>query len=797
VVVILNMENKITPLKVSILSRFIARIVFGQVWNGIQSKMENILKLNEISMNDFCICDNCPLKDEECVESEIHKNSDILFIGEAPGREEVLENRPFVGNSGDMLRPHVKKLEKMGLRISITNAVACHPPYNRTPDAKTIKCCNESLLEEIEYTDPKLIVAVGRVALKALLGSFTVHGKGITKLNGKVIHDYHIPIIAVIHPSYELRNPVSAKGMFDRGMMSVYSYFQKEPKIKYTKSKALPTAKQLHGMDIETKFKAEYVHFKEDERAPRPADGEFVCISMSDGKKSYFSYDLKKHKRALEKTPLVCHNAQYEWAWMLANGIDANIVDDTKLLAYLYDQRLSLDLESLCVYFGIDKPYKPSDKMALEGKELEVYNCRDSQNTVNLRNILWDQLTEAEKKIYLEVLLPSTKTLAAMEIEGVRVNVDQINRTQKTLVDKIKELDVEHDRYIRKFKRLSEKEFNPNSANHKRILIFDILGYEPLEFNAAYTDSGEPSTKAEVLEAMLKKRHHPTLEKIIRWSEYVSWKDKFLETLKKHVVRVGKKDFVFTSLWVGETTTGRIKSNKPNLLNCPRNFVREVFIPHEDKGLFLEVDYDQIELRIMSCWSQDEPFLDVFYDDLDPHEETAKVALGKRKVTKEERDLGKKINYLVSYGGGAGLLAFWAGIEKKDAYKFLDRFWRHHWRLRDKLDSLPEEGWVESPTGMKRFVTNSRQARNHPIQNSALVILLKAANELVPEMKRNNSPVILPVHDSFLLTLPNRSYKKTMRKVKEILESQTFDWMDIPFTVSFKVGKNWGSMEEI
>jgi DNA polymerase len=151
----------------------------------------------------------------ECKLCELHKHrnktvpgdgsysSKIMFIGEGPGEEEDIQGRPFVGRSGKLL---TKILESTGFdrgTVFITNIVKCRPPKNRDPEAVEIKACSVYLESQIAIINPKVIVTVGAVSTKAILG----FKEGITKLRGELFEWRGIKVMPILHPSYLLRNP--------------------------------------------------------------------------------------------------------------------------------------------------------------------------------------------------------------------------------------------------------------------------------------------------------------------------------------------------------------------------------------------------------------------------------------------------------------------------------------------------------------------------------------------------------------------------------------------------------------
>jgi len=126
----------------------------------------------------------------------------IMFIGEAPGREEDREGRPFVGSAGRFLD---ELLATAGLErgsIFITNVVKCRPPSNRMPTVREIDACKEHLQNQIGVIGPRLIVTLGGVALKSVLGL-----TGIKSLRGRPILREGIVYLPLLHPAASLYDP--------------------------------------------------------------------------------------------------------------------------------------------------------------------------------------------------------------------------------------------------------------------------------------------------------------------------------------------------------------------------------------------------------------------------------------------------------------------------------------------------------------------------------------------------------------------------------------------------------------
>jgi DNA polymerase len=150
--------------------------------------------------------------------------ADLMFVGEAPGRDEDLQGEPFVGRAGELL---TKIIQAMGLKreeVYITNVIKCRPPENRTPLPDEVQNCLPYLLSQIELIQPKIIVALGSTALRALLDVQL----GITKMRGHWYTFRDIPIMPTFHPAYLLRNPAAKKEVW-QDMQAVLEKMGRKP----------------------------------------------------------------------------------------------------------------------------------------------------------------------------------------------------------------------------------------------------------------------------------------------------------------------------------------------------------------------------------------------------------------------------------------------------------------------------------------------------------------------------------------------------------------------------------------
>ena len=178
---------------------------------NISSKNNNLTSLDEIIKK----CKKCNLHKtrQNTVFGEGHSDSNIMIIGEAPGREEDEVGRPFVGRAGKLLNEFLKSIDLNRDSVFIANTIKCRPPENRDPEAAEINACSSYLDQQINIIKPKVLVLLGKVAANRLLGEDMPMSE--LRLKKFFIDKYDIPIIVFYHPAYILRSPSQKKKVWD------------------------------------------------------------------------------------------------------------------------------------------------------------------------------------------------------------------------------------------------------------------------------------------------------------------------------------------------------------------------------------------------------------------------------------------------------------------------------------------------------------------------------------------------------------------------------------------------------
>jgi DNA polymerase len=164
------------------------------------SKDSTVLSLEETILK----CQKCPLAETRthAVPGEGNLNAELMFIGEAPGRDEDMQGRPFVGRAGQLLTKIIQAMTFQRDEVYITNIVKCRPPGNRNPQSNEIASCKDYLLTQIDQINPKVIVTLGKVAADFFIRSSV----GMTALRGDFYDFGDTKVMPTFHPSYLIRN---------------------------------------------------------------------------------------------------------------------------------------------------------------------------------------------------------------------------------------------------------------------------------------------------------------------------------------------------------------------------------------------------------------------------------------------------------------------------------------------------------------------------------------------------------------------------------------------------------------
>ena len=148
-------------------------------------------------------CTRCKLRENaiQVVPGAGNSKADIMFIGEAPGKQEDIQGLPFIGSSGKFLSEMLSSIGLSREDIYIANMIKCRPPENRDPNAEELLACSDWLTEQLRFINPKIVVTLGRFGMARFFGD-----KKISQIHGKVKVEDDKAYIALYHPAVALYN---------------------------------------------------------------------------------------------------------------------------------------------------------------------------------------------------------------------------------------------------------------------------------------------------------------------------------------------------------------------------------------------------------------------------------------------------------------------------------------------------------------------------------------------------------------------------------------------------------------
>ncbi|MEB3200396.1 MAG: DNA polymerase I [Synechococcaceae cyanobacterium] len=524
--------------------------------------------------------------------------------------------------------------------------------------------------------------------------------------------------------------------------------------------------------------------------------------------------------------PKTLQNAKYDRLVLLRHGLPlAGVVMDTMLADYVRDPGDRHGLEAMAErQFGF-LPTSYGDLVPKGGQFGDVpiaaasqYCGMDVHLTWRLTGLLREQLQSAGTALLPlleQVELPLEPVLAAMEATGIRIDSAYLNELSVTLATQLQQLE-------QQAQELAGVSFNLASPKQLGELLFDTLGLDRKQSRRTKTGW---STDATVLEKL--REAHPVVPLLLEHRILSKLRSTYVEALPNLVEpETGR---VHTDFNQAVTATGRLSSSNPNLQNIPvrtefSRQIRKAFLPQEGWTL-ISADYSQIELRILTHLSGEEPLLEAYRNGDDVHALTARLLLEKDEITAEERRVGKTINFGVIYGMGPQRLSRETGLGQAEAKLFLSRYRERYPRLFLYLE-LQERlalsrGWVETILGRRRYfhfdqaglgrlrgrnpeeidlevarrggmeAQQLRAAANAPIQGSSADIIKLAMVQLHGALQARQLParLLLQVHDELVLEAAPEALDTVLELTRHTMEQAVK--LDVPLQVETGHGLNW------
>jgi len=521
------------------------------------------------------------------------------------------------------------------------------------------------------------------------------------------------------------------------------------------------------------------------------------------------------------KIPKVGHNLKYDLIVLARHGLPVTPLGfDTMIAEWLCNPASrSLGLKSLAwVRLGM----KMTEIEALIGKgkeqrtmaqvpiaEAAPYAAADAVSVFRLMPLLQKELENCQAmKLFDEIEMPLIHILAGMEMAGISLDVDFLNRMSLELDARMKEIETQVHHAV-------GMPFNLNSTQQLSVALFETLKLPP-PTGTRRTASGHYSTSAEVLEYLRGK--HPVVDWLLEYRELSKLRSTYVDSLPTQInPHTGR---VHTSYSQTTAVTGRLSSSDPNLQNIPirsdlGRVVRQAFVAMPGH-LLLSVDYSQVELRIVAHMADDQAMLAAFRAGQDIHTTTAAGVYGVplEAVTKDQRRHAKAINFGLIYGMSAFGLTRTTDLTLAEAENFVTAYFQQFPGVKRYLDGIrrlaAEQGYVETLLGRRRYFPGlktqrdvntrnreEREAINAPVQGTAADIM-KIAMLRVPAALVQaglKARMLLQVHDELVLECPVDELARAAQIVQQVMEN-AFQ-LKVPLETEARSGMNWGEMSSL
>ena len=408
------------------------------------------------------------------------------------------------------------------------------------------------------------------------------------------------------------------------------------------------------------------------------------------------------------------------------------------------------------------------------------------------------------ERLFYDVEMPLVEVLAAMECDGIRIDVELLQQLSGELATRLAKL-------VESIYAASGTQFNINSPKQLSQVLFERLKLPVVK----KTKTGA-STDEEVLTTLAKQHALPAT--LLEYRQLTKLKNTYIDTLPGMVdAKTGR---IHTSFNQTGTETGRLSSSNPNLQNIPIRTdigatIRQAIVAYDSRSVLVSFDYSQVELRVLAHISKDGNLIAAFKADKDIHRATAALLYGidEKEVGEAMRDTAKRVNFGIVYGLTGYGLSRDLDIPVTQAQAFIDayfaRFPRVQVYIQEQIEKARKDGFVTTLLGRRRYLpeihnTNlgvrqfaERQAVNTPIQGSASDLIKLAMVEIHKEIVKRSlhSRMVLQIHDELLFNVVGDEHNECIAFIRERMEHILT--LEVPIRVSIKKGKNWLAMEPV
>jgi DNA polymerase-1 len=742
----------------------------------------------------------------------------------------------FLNRAGEILEYLLGLIEFKREDIAIANSSRCWKEGNKKPTNVELNSCFPHLMKELSEIKPKLVIAMGDVALYQSTGLdhiTTYHGKLLwsDKINCLVYPIYH-PMAVGYDPS--------KKEDLIADFKRIPTLLGEKPfEIKHYLYKVIDTKEKFDSIFDELN-NSEFLYFDIETTGLDAFKDEIVIMQIGTGKEPIyiFPFNFAKQiqpelKSIIEKSKIIGQDFKFDvkFIYNKLNIFPENWYHDTCLAEYLLTGMKDNDLDALT-----DKYVPESSGYSKEVNEIGGAHLVKDDNLLYqyasddigvLPKIEKNQIKEIYKRdiefLFRDITMQNNKVLADMELNGVRIDLDRLweldavyeKKAQKVLNKALLLPEVQQT------ERDLNQRFKPKSAVHLKHLLYDVYQLPILK----KTKKGGVSTDKELMkiysEAPYKNKYCAIME---QYRSYENIRSTFLSG----VIPQLDGDIAHTTYSLHATTTGRPVSKNPNLLNLPtkEKEIKEIYIPR-DGYVFLYFDLKAIEMRVASVIYWDDVLINICNSGWDIHTQTAVEILGgdyeslqslyelKDHDATMKRRVAKTINFGIIYGQGAHGLAEELNIKESVAEEYIYNYFLRFKGLKKGIDDIQkfaiDKGYVETYFGLRRYwkdhtvenLNMLREAQNTPVQGTAwqLSQLIQIGSRNFVKKYNFDAKMVIQMYDAVVIECREKDIIDIAPEIINIVENvnKPFPILnEVKIKADIEIGrKNMAKLEEI
>lgn len=749
------------------------------------------------------------------VAGEGPKDAKIVLVGEAPGATEERDKRPFAGTAGKILDGILTEVGLHRDECYITNVVKYRPKnndftvfYDKKVRSQFLQEQIKFLIDEINDIKPNIIVALGNEALRALTNLY-----GIGNWRGSVLQSHCGKLIGTYHPAAILRfyswRPIAVMDFKKIAEEKEYLDITLTPRVLYTTE---PHENMLNTLDwlIRTERK---IAFDIETAADQVTCISFswspihsMCVPFWFDDVDHFWLEEKelqlwdKVKELLEgPSPKIAQNAQFDMFWLAQPPYNIkvnNIWHDTMIAAHTLYPELPKGLDFLCSMYT-DHPYYKHMIKTDNMQEYFKYNALDSCITYEVAMKQIEEMKDANLYDFFCTLPQQLiDPFLEMTMRGIKINLDLLSDKRKIYSDSIKSDQELLDTQV-------GHPLNTSSPKQMKEFLYTELKL-PTKYSSKKGKAKTVTTDTDAIKELKRKYKLPVLDTILSIKENRKIYSTYLE------LKLDSDKRVRTVYDITGTTTGRLASRTTargtgmNLQNVPVT-MRDMFIPDDGK-VFVSADLSQAEARVVAYIAQDTKLIEVFESGGDIHTRNASNIYGipEDQVSKEQRQMAKKVVHASHYGMGPRKFAQIAGIPEAESKQLLNKYFATYPKLKiwhlQTAQELRRSRVLTTPMGRRRLFLNSwneellREAYAFVPQSTVSDILNTGLLSLYNYINNNrlDIQIMLQVHDSITVQCPIKlvEYTKKLFQQHLILPLTIYgSTMIIP--VDIQIGNTW------